>query len=392
MVNVENTKIAFESRSNSELNKIILLFKLVGYPELVNTGQFFLNMALALKLPVKWLLKPTIFRQFCGGETLEECMETAAYLEKQGVHTYPAYSIEAKKGHENFRMILDETVRTIEAAAQSSSIPFAVFKPTAFVAVDVLEKLNSGAALSVDEKKEIRLYEERFDTLCKTAYENHVPVLVDAEESWYQDAIDDLTMRMMERYNRDRAIVYNTFQMYRQDRLDILEKAYQRAREKGFHLGIKLVRGAYMEKERAYAAKKGQPCAIHKNKTDTDAAYNKALKFCAAHLERLALVCATHNEDSALLMTELMKEHNTPKNDRRVYFGQLFGMSDHLSFNLAHAGYNVVKYVPYGPVKEVIPYLIRRARENTSVAGQSSRELQLLLKEKNRRRQTMRRT
>lgn len=385
MVNFENTKIAFQARSNRELKKIILLFKLVGRPALVNFGQVLLNLALKLKLPVKWLLKPTIFRQFCGGETLEECLQTVEYLQKQRVHTYPAYSVEAKKGTENFQAILDETIRTIKTAAQNPGIPFTVFKPTAFVPVGILKKIGSGAALTVEEKEEARIYEERFDTLCKTAYENNVPILVDAEESWYQDAIDELTFRMMETYNKDKAIVYNTFQMYRHDRLELLKKAYEFTAEKGYLLGVKLVRGAYMEKERSFAHQKGLPSAIQKGKAHTDADYNHALEFCAAHLDRIAVICASHNEQSALLMTELMEKHHISKDDPRVYFGQLFGMSDHMSFNLASAGYNVVKYVPYGPVKEVIPYLIRRARENTSVAGQTGRQLQLLLKEKQRR-------
>jgi proline dehydrogenase len=385
MVNFENTQAAFQGRTDRELKKIYYLFKLVGKPGLVRLGKKLLHAALLLKLPLKWLLKPTIFRQFCGGETLEECLQTVKVLEKQGVKTYPAYSIEAKKGYENFSGILQETIDTIETAAREPGIPFTVFKPTAFIPVHILQKINARLPLSDDETTAQDDFHKRVDTLCRAAHENNVPILVDAEESYYQDAIDDITFEMMEAYNKEKAIVYNTVQMYRSSSLEFLKASLQQAENKDYYLGLKLVRGAYMEKERAHAEKHGKPSPIQPDKASTDKDFNHAIEFCAAHLDRIAMICASHNEKSANHMTTLMAKHHIQKNDPRVYFGQLFGMSDHMSFNLANAGYNVVKYVPYGPVKEVVPYLIRRAEENTSVAGQTGRQLQLILKEKQRR-------
>jgi proline dehydrogenase len=385
MLTFENTGIAFQGKNNRELKRAYRLFKLVGSPRLVRAGKRLLNQALKLRFPIGWLVKPFIFRQFCGGESIEECKQTVRSLEKQGVKTYLAYSVEAKGSAEDFREILAETLRSIEHAANDPAIPFTVFKPTAIVPVQVLEKINDSQTLNEDEEKEKELYEQRFDTLCKAAYEAKAPILVDAEESYYQGAIDNLTFSMMERYNREQPIVYNTFQMYRHDRLTFLKAAFERALKRNYFLGIKLVRGAYMEKERERAAKMDSPSPIQPDKESTDRDYNKALEFCIEHLDRAAIVCAGHNEFSALHLAELMNSNGIEKNDPRIYFGQLYGMSDHISFNLAQAGYNVVKYVPYGPIKEVLPYLIRRAEENTSVAGQTGRELKLIIKEKQRR-------
>jgi len=385
MLNFDNTQIAFQSKSDAQLRNAYYLFKLVGSPGLVKLGKGLLTSALKLRLPVTGLIKRLVFHQFAGGVSISDCMEAVGALDFHGVNAYLAYSVEGEGRESSFDGILKETLATILTAGKDRRMPFTVFKPTAFIPTAILEKINFGRRLSPLEESEKALYEERIDSLCRTAHQQGVPILVDAEESYYQDAIDELTFAMMKKYNSTKAIVFNTFQMYRRDRLDFLKKAYSDADAGNYFLGVKLVRGAYMEKERIRAQKEGYQSPIQPDKASTDNNYNNGLEFIVTHLDRIYVLCGSHNAGSIKRMTDMMAEKGIEKKDPRIYFGQLYGMSDHLTFNIAHAGYNVVKYVPYGPVKEVIPYLIRRAEENTSVAGQTGRELSLIMKERKRR-------
>lgn len=385
MISFENTEIAFSSKSDRELNRAYSLFKLVGSPGLVNFGKAMTDFALAIRFPIKWMIKPTIFAHFCGGETIDECDSTIAALGQYGIGTILDYSVEGKESSEDFEKTTQEIIATIEKGKGNANIPFSVFKVTGISRFSLLEKVNRGDELTEAEAKEWQDVQRRVNAICKAAHDAKTPVFIDAEESWIQDAIDGLASAMMEAYNKERVSVYNTAQIYRWDRLEFLKKSHAMAQEKGYILGIKLVRGAYMEKERNRANEQGYKSPIQPNKQASDDDYNAALRYCVEHYQEIALVAGTHNEDSSLLLSELMQEHNIEAAHPHVYFAQLYGMSDHISYNLSNAGYNVAKYVPYGPVREVIPYLIRRAQENTSAAGQTSRELSLIIKEKKRR-------
>lgn len=386
MISFENTEIAFKSKSDSDLNRAYWLFKIIGNPTMVKVGKWSTNSALKVGLPIKGIIKKTIFSQFCGGETIEDCSGAIQLLGKYGVGTILDYSVEGKTSEEDFDATVEEIIATIHAAKNDKNIPFAVFKVTGISRFGILEKANDpNPKLSDLEKLELGLTISRIDKICLAAFENGVPVFIDAEETWIQDTIDRITLDMMRKYNKKRAIVYNTLQMYRHDRLAYLEKEIEIARKEGFHYGVKLVRGAYMEKERARAFAHGYPSPIQPDKSTCDADFNKALEQIVLNIDCMALCSGSHNENSALLLIQLMEKFGIDKNDSRIYFAQLLGMSDHISYNLAHAGYNVAKYVPYGPVKEVMPYLLRRADENTSVAGQTGRELSLIMKERRRR-------
>ncbi len=381
----ENTEVAFAYKSSPQLKRGYWLFKMVAAPALVKMGKFMLNAALAIRFPVSWIMKPTVFRHFCGGETIPESMSAVRGLEKFNVKGVLDYSVEGKESEEDIRAALEETLRTVVNAAEEPNIPFAVFKPTAFARAGVLEKWSAGGELDESEKTGAAVFEERVETLCRSAYERGIPIMIDAEDYCFQAAIDEVVERMMEKYNKEKAIVYNTLQMYRWDRMDFLRESYEKAVKGNYYLGIKFVRGAYMERERLRAEKMGYKSPIHVDKDGTDRDYDAALTFSIEHIDRISVFNATHNEKSSLHMVELMAEHGIAKDDSRCWFAQLFGMSDHISFNLAHAGYNAAKYVPYGPVNHVMPYLIRRAEENTSVAGQTGRELSLITRELKRR-------
>ncbi len=385
MIEFNNTEIAFNTKSSRQLFKAWWLFKIVASPCMVKTGKLFIQLANAIRFPVKWFVKPTIYSHFCGGETLPECSQTVAILARHNVKSILDYSVEGKEREEDIQLALQETLKAIEYAAKDANIPFAVFKPTAFAPFHILEKASAGQLDSMEDKAEAEKFEERIEKLFRAGFDLDIPVMIDAEETWIQDYIDDLVGRMMEKYNKKKAIVYNTLQMYRHDRLAFLEKSLQESVEGNYFLGIKLVRGAYMEKERARAEKMNYPSPIHPDKPSTDKAYDDALAFCVKHIERISLFNGTHNEASCRFLAGIMNEKGLLPDDRRIYSSQLFGMSDHISFNMARAGYNVAKYIPYGPVKHVLPYLIRRAEENTSVAGQTGRELFLLTAERKRR-------
>nr|WP_172674305.1 proline dehydrogenase family protein [Persicobacter sp. CCB-QB2] len=385
-INFSNTATAFEAKTDGDLRRSYLLFKTINYPTLVKLGTSFINVALKLRLPIKNIIKATLFKQFCGGESIEDSQKTIEDLYRFKIGTILDYSVEGESNESDFDATYEETLRTITKARGNKAIPFCVFKPTGVASIELLTKVSEGKALTEEETAAFERVKQRFDGLCKAAHEAGQPIFVDAEDSWYQDAIDDLVYAMMVKYNQDQPIVYNTFQMYRKYMLDRLMKGHQFAQEHGVQFGAKLVRGAYMEKEAERAAELGYENPINPTKEATDQMYDDALRYCMEHNATVGLASCSHNEDSAHLLMELMNRYGIAKGNKRVFFAQLLGMSDHLSYNLARADYNVAKYVPYGPVEKVMPYLFRRAEENTSVAGQSSRELMLVNQELKRRR------
>ncbi|NBG66512.1 proline dehydrogenase family protein [Acidiluteibacter ferrifornacis] len=385
MVTFNNTKIAFENKNNTQLRKAYWLFKFMGINWLTKIGAVLLKIALFLRLPVKGLVKITVFEHFCGGESIEECETRIQELANFNVKTILDYSAEGKETDEDFDLSMGKAVASIERAKKDTNVPFCVFKVTALMPFDVLKKVSAKEELSEQETLDYQKGRNRIDIICQNAANAGIPLMIDAEESWIQDAIDEIALIMMHRYNRDSAVVYNTAQMYRHDRLEYLKELYRQSVIEGFYIGMKVVRGAYMEKERERAARKGYPSPIQPDKAATDTDYNLAITFCVEHLDKFAICCGTHNEASSQLLTELIEAKGLHRDDKRLFFSQLLGMSDHISFNLSKKDYNVSKYVPYGPVAEVMPYLIRRADENTSIAGQTGRELRLIQEELDRR-------
>jgi proline dehydrogenase len=384
-VSFEDTATAFAAKSDGDLQRAYWLFKLISYNWLVKISPPFVNTAIALRLPIKGIIRSTIFRHFCGGETIADCEKTIRHLHDFNIGTILDYSVEGKESETDFEQSLNQTLATIERAKGDAAIPFSVFKPTGIARFGLLEKKNSGTALTADEQQEYERFLYRFDSICKKGFENNVPIFVDAEESWIQDTIDEVATLMMKKYNRERVIVYNTLQLYRHDRLEYLKRSINEAKQGNYFAGFKLVRGAYMEKERARANQLNYASPIQPDKEATDRDYDQALTYAIQHIESVSICAGSHNEGSNLLLTQLMREKGLINNHPHIWFSQLYGMSDHISFNLSKAGYNVCKYVPYGPVTAVLPYLIRRAQENTSVAGQTGRELSLILTERKRR-------
>ena len=384
----DNTETAFRIKSDKELRRAGYLFNAIASPFLVKLGGLFAHLAIRIRFPIGWIVKPTIYRHFCGGETIEDCLPVVDKLATYGVKSVLDYSVEGKETDREMEAALEETIRTVVNAAGNPNIPFAVFKPTAFAQNEVLEKKSRGSTLSERDEREDRNFRDRIDRLCKSAYDHGVRIMIDAEDVCYQDHIDAVVMEMMKRYNRERAVVYNTYQMYRTDRMEVLVRDHGQAVSGNFYLGIKFVRGAYMERERERAERQGVPSPIHPDKESTDRDFNRALDFSVRHIDRISIFNGTHNEESCLHLARLMEEYGIPRDDERCYFSQLYGMSDHISFNLAAEGYLVAKYLPYGPVRSVLPYLIRRTEENTSIAGQTSRELQLITREKERRKKS----
>jgi proline dehydrogenase len=352
---------------------------------LVRIGTAVTNFAIKAHLPVDGLIRATVFDHFCGGVNENDCLSVVDKMYTKGVSSVLDYSVEGKEEEAQFDAALAMTLKTIEFAKERQAIPFAVFKPTGLGRLDLYEKVGLKATLTSSEQDEWDRVVDRFDLVCKTAQFKDVALLIDAEESWMQDAADDLVAQMMQKYNKEKAIVFNTLQMYRWDRLDYLKRLHEKAKEEGFYIGMKIVRGAYMEKENARAEAKGYPTPICPSKDATDANYDAAVLYMMEHLETMAIFAGTHNESSSYALMNLMQERNIKTNDERIWFGQLYGMSDNISYNLAANRFNVAKYLPFGPVKDVMPYLIRRAEENTSVAGQTSRELSMLKAERNRR-------
>ena len=381
----DNTQIAFSLKNTNELNRAYFLFKMISNPALVKMGTFLTNVALNLHLPVKGLIRATVFDHFCGGENEDDCLKVVDKMFVKNVASVLDYSVEGKEEEAQFDAALEMILKTIQFAEEKEAIPFAVFKPTGFGRLDLYEKVGLKIALSNDESAEWNRVEARFDTVCKAAFDKNVCLLIDGEESWMQDAADALVEQMMRKYNKNKALIFNTLQMYRWDRLDYLKNLHARSIASGFHIGMKVVRGAYMEKEQKRADELGYKNPICIDKQATDKNYNDALHYMVKHIDTMAIYAGTHNEQSAYLLMELMQNNGISKNDNRIWFGQLYGMSDNMSYNLAANDFKVSKYLPFGPVRDVMPYLIRRANENTSVAGQTNRELNLIAVERNRR-------
>jgi proline dehydrogenase len=384
-VSFEDTAVAFAYKSDAELRKANFIFSLVNHPWISFLATRLTKIAFKAGLPIDTIVKKTAFDHFCGGESIEESEEVIQLLAKYDVRTILDFSVEGEKSESGFDITMEEVLRTIEKAHRSPNIPFCVFKVTGLASAEVLERIAEGNSLSPEDMAAFERARTRVDKICQQAHAYGIPVLIDAEETWIQDPIDRLADEMMARYNKSRAIVYNTYQMYCTNSMDNLIYDYHDALHGEYFIGAKVVRGAYMEKERKRAQKLNYPSPIQPDKIATDGAFNRALEFCIENIDRIYVMCGSHNDYSNRLLIERMAEENLSPKDPRVWFAQLYGMSDHLSFNLAKAGYNVVKYVPYGPVKSVMPYLLRRAEENTSVAGQSSRELTLIRRELRRR-------
>lgn len=381
----DNTETAFRLKTDSELERAYFLFKMISKEPLVRIGTAATKFALNLHLPVEGLIRSTVFDHFCGGVNEKNCMQTVDSLRGASVYSVLDYSVEGKEDERQFDFTSEKVIELTRFAEHKDAMPFSVFKPTGFGRFKIWQKVNEKITLSETEEAEWERIVKRYDAVCKVASDCDISLLVDGEESWIQGAADDLCQEMMEKYNKEKPIVFNTLQCYRWDRLDYLKDQHRIAKEKGYKLGFKVVRGAYMEKENDRAEDKGYTSPICKSKQETDDNFNTVMKYILDNLDDISLFLGTHNESSSYLGMEIMDAKGIMRNDSRVWFGQLYGMSDHISYNLAAEGYNVAKYIPFGPVKDVMPYLIRRAEENTSVAGQTSRELTLLKKEKERR-------
>ena len=380
-----NTEVAFSLKSDTELDRAYFLFKMISNEPLVRIGTAVTNFALKAHLPVDGLIRATVFDHFCGGVNEMDCLSVVDKMYTKGVSSVLDYSVEGKEEENQFDAALEMTLKTVEFAKERQAIPFAVFKPTGLGRLDLYTKVGEKQPLSSDEQAEWNRVLERFEIICKTAHSKDVALLIDAEESWMQDAVDNLVEEMMVKYNKSKPIVFNTLQMYRWDRLDYLKKLHEKAKVEGFFIGMKLVRGAYMEKENERAIEKGYPTPICASKEATDENYDAAVKYMVDHLDMMSIFEGTHNEASTYFLMNLMEEKGIKSTEDKIWFGQLYGMSDNISYNLAAEGYNVAKYLPFGPVKDVMPYLIRRAEENTSVAGQTSRELAMIKAERDRR-------
>ena len=386
MLDFNNTEIAFSAKSQSELRNAYLLFNTIKHPWIVRCASVASRVALKIHFPLAWAVKPTLYKQFVGGETLEDCKKSIEHLRRFNVRTTLDYSAEGEQTPEGIQATFEETIRSIDFAKGNDNLVYAVFKPSTITTDELLAKASEKREeLTPEETKEFLEFKKRFMAFCQRAHDNDVRLIVDAEDCCFQDALDELTDEAMRKYNKRRAIVFATLQMYRHDRMPYLRRILDDAKEKGYVAGIKFVRGAYMEAERARAAAMGYPDPICKDKPATDANFNEGVRFVMDNLDHFELFMGTHNEESNYLLAKLIDEKGIARNDTRIFFAQLLGMSDNISFNLAHEGYNVTKYVPYARVRDVLPYLIRRAEENTSVAGQTGRELRMLKTELDRR-------
>jgi len=378
----QNTEVAFQHKTNTQLKKAKFLFQCIQNPILTKIGNSMLGFLVEINFPfVKSIVKNTIFEQFCGGESRKECLPVIDDLYKNKVHSILDYSVEGKEDEKIFDQTCEEIISIIQFSEHNASMPFTVFKPTGFGRFALYEKVNQKQLLNEEETAEWKRVLNRFERVANEAKKANITIMIDAEESWIQDAIDTIAEDLMRKYNVEKCIICNTLQMYRHDRLTYLKSEYKKAKEGNYFVGYKIVRGAYMEKERKRATEMNYISPIQNTKEETDMDYNKAIDFAFEHKETISLFAGTHNEKSCQLLINRMNEFNLNKDFHKIWFGQLFGMSDNLSFNLAKNGYNVAKYLPYGPIKEVIPYLMRRATENTSVAGQTGRELELLKQE-----------
>ncbi len=381
----EDTETAFALKTDSELERAYFLFKLIANEPLVKIGTAVTNFAIKAHLPVEGLIRATVFDHFCGGVNESDCIPVVDKMWEKGLYSVLDYSVEGKESEDPLDNALAKTLELLEFAKEKKAMPFAVFKPTGYGRIGIYQKIGENKELTTSEKAEWGRVVARFEATCKKAYDLDVSLLIDAEESWMQDTADQLVEEMMRKYNKEKAVVFNTLQMYRWDRMEYLKGLHQRAQQQGFKIGIKVVRGAYLEKENERAEEMGYPTPMCPSKKATDENFDDCIEYILQHLDMISLFSGTHNEESCYKLMQLMESMGIPRNDHRVGFGQLYGMSDHISFNLAEKGYNVAKYLPFGPVRDVMPYLIRRAEENTSVAGQTNRELALIKKEKKRR-------
>lgn len=384
-IQFDDTKTAFAIRSDKELNRSHFVFNTMKHPWMVKVGIFLTKIVLALRLPFKGIIKKTLFNQFCGGESIDGCIKTVKKLGDYNVHTILDYSVEGASVESVFDQTRDEILHICSSAKGDEHIPFCVVKLTGLGDAEIMTKAQSGKDLTAEEKLSLEKMKSRAEAIAQAAKDNDLMFMIDAEESWMQDVIDEVAYELMKKFNTDRPIVYNTYQLYRHEALANLKNAFQDITKDGYYFGAKLVRGAYMEKERDRAEEFGYPSPIHKDKAGTDRDYDAALEFCMEHIDKMGVCAGTHNEKSSQLFVDLINEKGIEKSDRRVYAAQLLGMSDHISFNLSKEGFNVAKYVPYGPIEKVMPYLFRRAEENTSIAGQTGRELTLIKKEIQRR-------
>ncbi|HCI57649.1 MAG: proline dehydrogenase family protein [Bacteroidetes bacterium] len=384
-VSFNNLKVAFAYKSDADLKRAYWLFRLININFLVKIGPGFTNAVLKMGLPIKPLIRATIYKHFCGGETIEQCTETINNLGKYGVGSILDYSVEGHHNESDFDHSCAEIIKTVKHASGKKNIPFSVFKVTGVGRMDLLERVSSKVLLTGAEDAEFQRLKARVESICKTAAENNVRLFIDAEETWIQDAIDQMVDDMMLKYNKEKTLIFNTVQLYRHDRVAFMKENIAKARSGNYKIGYKLVRGAYMEKERERAALNGYPSPIQPDKAACDKDYNEAIKLCIENIDMVAVCAGTHNEESSALLAKLMEEKGIANSDERIWFSQLLGMSDHISFNLANAGYCVCKYVPYGPVVSVLPYLFRRAAENTSMSGQMGRELSMITQEIERR-------
>lgn len=377
-VDFQNTETAFRGKSNADLWRSYFLFQLLNYPFLVRIGATIARFALLLHLPVRAFIRATIFQQFCGGETLDESVGTAKRLSQYGVSSILDVAVEGSQTETVFKQVTGEVLETIKLAESRTYFPFTVFKMTGIARSELLEKMDSPDEWAAVKKRVL--------SLCQTAFDKKVRILIDAEESWFQKPIDNLAQEMMQKFNQKEPLIYTTLQMYRKDRMEFFRKSLDHATQHHYILGVKLVRGAYLDKEHTRAAEKGLPSPVFDTKTETDRAFDEGILFAIDHIDKIALVAGTHNEKSTQLLIDEMEKRKIAPSDKRIFFSQLYGMSDHLSFHLAEKGYNVAKYLPFGDVRVLLPYLIRRAKENTAVHGQTPRELALLTRELKRRR------
>ncbi|MDP5168627.1 MAG: proline dehydrogenase family protein [Bacteroidia bacterium] len=384
-INFNNTELAFQAQTDAKLRRTYWLFRLIDSPFLTKVGPKLLNLGFKLRLPVKGLVKSTLFDLFAGGESLAETVKRSEHLMEYGVRTILDYSVEGEKTEEGFEKTKQEIIGTLVHGHKHEAVAFSACKLTGLASFDLMANIQAGKVLTKAEQEAFERVKNRVREIAMAARDYDVPVFFDAEETWIQDVIDGLVEGLMEEFNRDKVIVWTTTQHYRHDRLAYLQSLLKRSEERGYLLGVKLVRGAYLEKENRRAEEMGYPTPIQPNKAATDHDYNEALKLCIDHIDHVAVCAGTHNEQSSALLAELLQQKGLPANHPHVWFAQLLSMSDHISFNLGHGGYNAAKYLPYGPVKSVMPYLIRRAEENTSVAGQASREVELLKREVLRR-------
>lgn len=381
----EDTATAFAIKSDTALERAYFLFKLISKQPLVELGTLVTNFAIKAHMPVEGLIRATVFDHFCGGISETDCIPVMEKMYEKQVFSVLDYSVEGKADQAYFDQVVTKITSLISFAKTKPYIPFVVFKPTALGAIDLYEKVGTTQQLTSKEQADWELVKNRFHSICKASYDQNIPLLIDGEESWMQDAADALVLEMMKTYNKDQVLIYNTLQAYRWDRMDYIKNLLEQSKHDGFKVGIKLVRGAYMEKERLRAKNYGYVSPICETKQATDHNFNNILTYMIGELEHMSIFLGTHNEESSYLLLEQMEQKGISLKDPRIWFGQLYGMSDHISYNLSAKGYNVSKYLPFGPVRDVMPYLMRRAEENTSVAGQTNRELDLLSKERKRR-------